>query len=106
VGDTARLHAVEDVNDALYDYNVTWQSQVPTVAAVSADGLVAALTVGDASIRLTFVEPPVGFDASLCPQRTYTSFGTVTVRPITKEQPARDRSLERANHFSSGPGRS
>lgn len=98
VGDTARLHAVEDVNDALYDYNVTWQSQVPTVAAVSADGLVTALTVGDASIRLTFVEPPIGFDPSLCPQRVYTSFGTVTVRAITNEQPA--------NHFSSGPGRS
>ena len=81
VGDTARLHAVEDVNDALYDYNVTWHSQVPTVAAVSADGLVTALTVGDASIQLTFVEPPVGFDPGVCPQRTYTSFGTVTVRP-------------------------
>ena len=97
VGDTARLHAVEDVNDALYDYNATWQSQAPTVAAVSEDGLVTALTVGDASIRLTFFEPAIGFDASVCPQRTFTSFGAVTVRPITKEQPARGRSLERAN---------
>jgi uncharacterized protein YjdB len=104
VGDTARLHAVEDVNDALYDYNVTWESQVPTVAAVSADGLVTALTVGDASIRLTFFEPAIGFDASVCPQRTYTSFGTVTVRPITNEQPARGLSLERGNHFSRRPG--
>lgn len=78
-GATEQLTATVLPADAT-DKSVTWASDAPTIATVSATGLVTALTNGSANITVTTVD---GSHTSTCAYTLTTAVTGVTLAPAT-----------------------
>jgi len=78
-GTTEQLTATVLPADAT-DKSVTWASDAPTIATVSATGLVTALTNGSANITVTTVD---GSHTSTCAYTLTTAVTGVTLAPAT-----------------------